>query len=68
MMKAILRYCVLSIRSTHGKTSDCIAVKIKLCNFFHMIDAQIVIDTALIYAEQHLVFTREELKRIGAKA
>ena len=40
---------------THGKAADRIAVKIKRGDLFHVIDTQILINTTLIDAKQHLL-------------
>ena len=42
-------------RLTHSKTANGIARKIQICNAFHMINADIVIDAALINTPKHLL-------------
>ena len=51
-------------RLAHGKSADCVAVKVKLCNLLHMINAQILVCTALINAEKHLLPVDCTLERV----
>ena len=51
-------------RFSDSKTADWIAGKVKVCNFFHMINTQVIVNAALIYAEEHLLTVECIFKRV----
>ena len=51
---------------TDCKATYCVSVKVKLCNFFHMFNSQIIIYSALVNAKQHLLFIYGSIKTVKA--
>ena len=50
---------------TDGKSADGVTVEVKLCDLVHMLNSKILIRSALIYTEEHLIFVYRFGKRVS---